>query len=134
VGDNCCVITVAPDYVINDGNAGRNYVVGIQPAVGSIIVVKDVNSGATEYADITKQGPPWTNGRNASNENKFGALARTPDTKSWDITDATRKRLVLSCSVFGMSANTEVCGRRVTQRSALAATRSYQPTIEFIKN
>jgi uncharacterized phage-associated protein len=131
IGSNCCVITVAPGYVINDGNAGRNYLVQIQPALGSINLPKTQNPGTTEYADITKQGPPWTNGRNASNENKFGALARTPDTQSWDITDATRKRMILSCSVFGMSANTEVCGRRVSQKSAWAETRSYQPKIEF---
>jgi hypothetical protein len=134
IGNNCCVITVAPGYIINDGNHGKNYIVDIQTAPGSISLPKTANSGTADYASSAKQGPPWTNGRNASGENKLGALAYTPDTKSWDITDVTHRRMVISCSIFGQSANTEVCGRRISQKSSLAETRSYQPIIEFIKN
>lgn len=138
LGNNCCTLTVAPGYVIHDGNGGRNYQVAQNTVAGSInpklpgMTTGDASTSSLPNGSL-KSVSPWTNGRDVSGENKYGALAKTADTTQWNVTDAkSQKRIQLACSIFGQVANEEVCGRQLSQKSSLAITRSYQnPKIEF---
>ena len=124
--------------MINDGNGGRNYEVVKNTAAGSIrpklpgVTTGDASTSSIPNGSL-KSVSPWTNGRDVSGENKYGALAKTADTMQWNVTDTkSQKRIQLACSIFGQVGNEEVCGRQLSQKSALAITKSYQsPKIEF---
>lgn len=141
LGNNCCQIIVGPGYSVNDGNQGRNYIINDSAiAQGSI---RARFAGTTTGDASTSSLPdgtlrnvvPWSNGRVVSGENKYGAWARTPDTQKWDVTEVKAKqRVQLVCGSLGAIGYTEICGRRVTEKSPLAITKTYQiQEIEFKK-